>query len=80
MSKLLGTPFGLNLDTNDVDQFFYGKIAKKLDYWSTIKLSLTERAVSCNQVVISTLWFFITVWSGSYNVLSKMRGSIGNYL
>jgi hypothetical protein len=32
LSKLLGTPFGLNLDTKDVDQFLYGKIAKKLDY------------------------------------------------
>jgi len=30
--KLLGTPFGVNLDTKDVDQFFYGKITKKLDY------------------------------------------------
>ena len=28
-SKLLGTPFGLNLKTLDVDQFLYGKITKK---------------------------------------------------
>ena len=32
LSKLLGTPFGLNLNTQDVDQFLYAKIAKKLDY------------------------------------------------
>jgi hypothetical protein len=28
-SKLLGTPFGLNLNTRDVDQILYNKIAKK---------------------------------------------------
>ena len=32
LSKLLGTPFGLNLDTKDVDHFLYSKISKKLDY------------------------------------------------
>lgn len=32
LSKLLGTPFGLNLNTPDVDQFLYTKITKKLDY------------------------------------------------
>ena len=32
LSKLLGTPFGLNLKTLDVDQFLYGKITKKLEY------------------------------------------------
>ena len=32
LSKLLGSPFGLILDTKDIDQFFYNKIAKKLVY------------------------------------------------
>lgn len=36
LSKLLNTPFGLNLNTPDIDQFFYAKIAKKLDYWNTM--------------------------------------------
>ena len=29
LSKLLGTSFGLNLNTPDIDQFFYSKISKK---------------------------------------------------
>ena len=68
LSKLLGTPFGLNLDTKDVYQFLYSKISKKLDYWSIVKLSLAGRAVICNQILISTLWFFITVWGGSNKI------------
>ena len=68
LSKLLGTPFGLNLDTKDMYRFLYGKISRKLDYWSIMKLSLAGRAVICNQILLSTLWFFITVWGGSNKI------------
>ena len=80
MSKLLGTPFGLNLSTQDVDSFLFNKISKKLDYWSTMRLSLAGRIVICNQVLLSTLWFFVTVWGGSNKILKKIRGAIRNYL
>ena len=80
MSKLLGTPFGLNLNTHDVDRFLYNKISKKLDYWSTMKLSLAGRVVICNRVLLSTLWFFITIWGGSNKILRSIRGAIRNYL
>ena len=59
MFKLLGTPFGLNLNIRDVDSFLYNKISKKLDYWSTMRLSLAGRIVICNQVLLSTLWFLL---------------------
>lgn len=32
LPKLSGIPFGLNLNTNDVDNFLYDTISKKLDY------------------------------------------------
>lgn len=38
LSKLLGTPFGLDLNTPGMDHFSYSKISKKLNYWSTMKL------------------------------------------
>ena len=76
LSKLLGTPFGLNLDTKDIDQFLYNKIAKKFVYWRSMKLSLAGRIVICNQVLLSTLWFFITVWGGSNKALRRIRGAI----
>ena len=53
--KLLGAPFGLNLKTKDVDEFLYCKVSKKLDYWSSMLLSLAGRVVICNQVFLSTL-------------------------
>ena len=45
-----------------------------------MKLSLGGRVVICNQVLLSTLWFFITVWGGSNKILNKIRGMICNYL
>jgi hypothetical protein len=45
-----------------------------------MKLSLVGRIVLCNQVLLSTLWFFITVWGGSNKVLRKIRGAIRNYM
>ena len=80
LPKLLGTLFGLNLDTKDGDQFLYNKIIKKLEHWSNMKLSLAERIVICNQMLFSKLWFFITVWGGSNKILRKIRGGIHNYM
>ena len=60
----MGTPFELNLNTLDIDQFLYQKISKKLDYWSNMKLALAGRVVICNQMLLSRLWFFFTVWGG----------------
>ena len=76
LSKLLGTPFGLNLHTPDIDQFLYNKISRKLDYWSTMKLLLVGRVVICSQVLFSTLWFLITVWGISNKILQQIRGAI----
>jgi hypothetical protein len=40
MFKLLGTPFGLNLEVLDIDNFLYNKVSKKLTFWCNSKLSL----------------------------------------
>jgi hypothetical protein len=35
ISKLLGTPFGIDLSSYVVNQFLINKIDKKLIYWAT---------------------------------------------
>lgn len=80
ITKLLGTPFDFNLHTHDVDKFLIKKIAKKLEYWATMKLSLAGRAIIINQVLLSTLWFFISVWGESSKALCKIRSSLRNFL
>lgn len=44
-SKLLSTPFGLNLETENIDNFLVDRIKAKLAYKCTTKLSLTGRAM-----------------------------------
>jgi hypothetical protein len=71
MSKLLGTPFGFNLDTNDVDEFLVGKFRKKLKYWNMMHVSLTSRVVVINSILTSSLCFFANLWVGSKNSIKK---------
>ena len=78
--KLLGIPFGLNLNVSDIDNFLYSKISRKLAYWSTMKFSLAGRTLVCNHVFLFILWFFISFWGGSNKILNKIIGAIRNYL
>jgi len=49
LSKLLGTPFGLGLEVDDVDRLiFLDKIKKKLVYWCFIHLSLAKNTLIVN--------------------------------
>lgn len=80
LSKLFSTPFWLNFNTPYMDQFLHAKPTKKLDYWSTMHLSLACKFIICNHVHLSTLWFFITIWGGSNKILRRIHGAIYNYL
>ena len=66
-----------------MDQFLYAKFAKKVAYWSSIKLPLACRVVICNHVVLSIPWFFlifiINIW-GPIKISMKIKGAICNYL
>jgi hypothetical protein len=63
-----------------IDQFFLDKVKKKLTYWTTTKLSLAARRLVVNQILSSTLWYFIGVWSGSRQVIKKIKALLYNYL
>lgn len=80
ITKLLGTPFRLSLSTNDSDQFLIDKVKSKLTYWSTTKFSLAARRLIVNQVLMSTLWYFIGVWASSRVVIKQIQALLRNYL
>jgi hypothetical protein len=64
----------------EVDEFLYKKIQKKLQYWSSLFLSLAARAINVNSILLSTTWFFIHIWGGSDKVIRRIRGFIRDYL
>lgn len=80
LSKLLGAPFGIALETADVDKFLQQKITKKIAYWSTQRLSLAGRATVINAVLLSSIYYFIAIWSGSIHAIRSVRGNLHNYL
>lgn len=64
----------------DIDEFLITKVTRKLRYWSSTHLSLAARAVVVNSVLLSTLWYFLSIWGGSKDILSKIRSKLCNYL
>lgn len=80
VSKLLGAPFELSLTSGDVDKFLYDKISKKLLHWSTQKINPTGRVVVANTVLISAMFFFLSIWGGTVNGVKKIKGLVMHYL
>lgn len=62
LSRLLGTPFGVDLETRDVDRFLANKLTTKLRYWTSVHLSLAGRVIIVNSILLSSLWYFLNIW------------------
>ena len=80
LSKLLGTPVGLHLELQNVDQFIVDIVKAKLKYQSSTHLSLVGRALDVNHVLMSSLCYFIAVWASLKKVLVKIKALLRNYL
>ena len=80
LSKLLSTPFNLNLKLHDVDQFLVDTIKAKLKYRSSTYLSFVSKTLIMSQVLMLCLWYFIAVWTSLKKVLRKIKAMLCNYL
>ena len=80
VSKLLGALFGLSLTTTDVDSFLHDKLTKKLIHWNAAKINPTDRCIVANSMLLSSTFFFLSVWGGSKRGVKKVKTSIMNYL
>lgn len=78
--KLLGVPFGLSLSTSNVNEFLHNKLAAKLTHWSSAKVNRTGRGVIANGILLSSLFFFFSIWGGTKKGVAKLKSSILNYL
>jgi hypothetical protein len=80
VTMLLGSPFGISLSTEQIDQFLVERIGKKIDFWATVRLNSAGRAVIANGVMVSTTLYFLSIWAGSTNGVRKVVSKIRNYL
>jgi len=75
--KLLGTPFAVDLETKNMDEFFKEQLKKKLKYWFLVPLPLVIKTFIVNSMLATSLWFSINVGGlgggggGSKNTWSK---------
>lgn len=79
ISKLLGTPFGLDMTSNDVNEFLLAKVRKKLLHWCQAKVNVTGRGVVVNSVLLSSMFFFLVIWGGTKAGVKKVRIPTQNY-
>lgn len=80
VSKLLGAPFGLSLTTHDVNEFLHNRLTKKLTHWSTRKINPTGRAIVANSILLSSIFFFLSVWGGTKQGIARIKSTVANYL
>lgn len=80
ISKLLGTPYGLSIASQDVDEFLLGRVMKKLQYWSTTKINSTGRGVIVNTVLLSSLVYFTSIWGGTQAGVKKITSAIKSFM
>jgi hypothetical protein len=61
VSKLLGTPFGLELTLGDINEFLLERIQKKLTHLTAIRANPTRRAVIVNSILLGACYFFLSI-------------------
>jgi hypothetical protein len=80
MSKLLGAPFGISLSTADVDDFLLEKLTKKLTHWRTSKINTTGQSTVVNSILLSSLFYFISIWEGTNQGIKRIKSAVMNYM
>jgi hypothetical protein len=71
---------GLSLGSTDVDKFLLEKVQHKLNYWASRKLFLSRRKMIVNNIILSTLWYFVNVWGGTKKGILIINRLLKNYL
>jgi hypothetical protein len=75
ISKLLG----LTLVTQDVDSFLLVKVDKKIQTWSKVQLNLVGREIIANNVLTSTLLYFLGIWGGTKTSVAQCTNKIHTF-
>ena len=80
VSKLLGAIFGLSLSTANVDNFLHAPLVKKLTHWSSTRINPTGREMVPNNVILSSLFFYLFIWGGTKKRVGRLKSSIMTYI
>ena len=65
--------FVIDLITKSSYQSLLDRISSKLAYWNLQRLFLVDRSMIVKHVLLSSLWYFTSIWQGSIKVLGKIK-------
>jgi hypothetical protein len=80
VSKLLGTPFGIDVDTKNIGEFLVGRLRRKVRYWYMMHFPLVGKVLVINSIFASSFWFFFSVWASSKKAIQRWKIILHNYL
>jgi hypothetical protein len=59
--------------------FLLVQIKKSLGYWCSTKMNSTCRGTVMNGVLLSSTYFFTSIWGGTQKGVLRVRGAVPNY-
>jgi hypothetical protein len=69
----------MDITIEDANSFLKAKIQKKLMYWVTVRLNSAGREVITNNVLVSSLLYFLAIWGGIADGIKRITGKIRNF-
>jgi hypothetical protein len=78
--KITFTPFGLSLKSQSVYKFMKERVNKSLRYWCTTKVNSTGKSIIANKILMSSMFFFMSIWGGIKDGITGVKASIANYM
>jgi hypothetical protein len=62
-----------------VDSFLLERINQSLEYWSSTKINLIGRGVVVNGVLLSSTYFFTSLWGSTQQGVKRVHSAVANY-
>lgn len=71
-TKLLGFPTASSISTELMEVQVHNKITASISKLFQRQLSLAGRIVAANSLILSTIWYLLSLWAGDLAFLSKL--------
>lgn len=76
----LGYPIASSFSSPRMEETVQGKLSSTITRYRGRHLSLSARVVVANSLIMSTLWYLLTLWAGDLALLNKLQKQIDNFV
>lgn len=79
-TKHLGFPVANNFSTLQLKEQIQFGVSSNLNKLKQRHLSLAGRVLIANSLIMSTIWYFITLWAGDLDFLNHLQSQIERFI